>query len=198
MLGSNGDRPTSVGTPSPPSLSRPGPTCTGSVANSDTPISARHSSTTPGSCRTTFRNATWDYSIPIFELGEPLPVRGASGRRVLEDQALPERATLVVGGVEAVGVCDFEYLWVGVDVAAEGDSAEAQPGVHTPEAESHPRRITGDGDGDPVTSLSACCRCQGVGIGVAADDAVHDHDVGGRGVVWVLGLVGNVALDARL
>ncbi len=117
---------------------------------------------------------------------------------MLEDQALPERATLVVGGVEAVGVCDFEYLWVGVDVAAEGDSAEAQPGVHTPEAESHPRRITGDGDGDPVTRPRARCRRQGVGIGVAADDAVHDHDVGGRHLFWLLSEVCDVALDPVL
>ena len=112
-----------------------------------------------------------------------------------EDQVLPKYAVLVVGGVEAVGVRDLEDLRVGVDVAAERDSAEAQPGVHAPEAEFHPRRIAGDGDGDPVTRPRARCRRQRVGIGVAADDAVHDHDVGDRHLIWLLSEICDAAVD---
>jgi hypothetical protein len=42
---------------------------------------------------------------------------------VLEDDAPPDQAIIVAGGVKAVRGRDIEYLRVWVDIAAEGDSA---------------------------------------------------------------------------
>ena len=104
----------------------------------------------------------------------------------------------MAAGVKAVRGRDVEYLCVWVDVAAEADSAEPQPRVHAREAESDPPRLSGDGDRHAVTRSSAGRRRQPVGIGVAADDAVHDHDVCSRGLVWVLGVIGDVTVDSIL
>jgi hypothetical protein len=60
------------------------------------------------------------------------------------------------------------------------------------------RASRGDGDGDAVARAGAGCRRQTVGVGVAADDAVQDHDVRRRGLVWVFGVVGDLALDSIL
>ena len=116
--------------------------------------------------------------------------------RALEDQALPERAAPVVGGVEVVRAGELEHPCGRVDVAAERDPAESKPRVHAPEAEPDPPCPSGDRDGDTVTSVGAGCRHQGVGVRVAAQDPVHHHVVGDRGPVGVLGVVGDVALHA--
>src|SRR5947209_3902034 len=97
--------------------------------------------------------------------------------------------------MEAVCGRSVEDLRVWVDVAAEGDSAYSQPRVHGPKAEFDPARLAGNGDRHAVFRTATGRRGERVGVGVAADDAVEDHDVGGRNLFCLLSEICDVALD---